>query len=319
MPCTVSVVANIEFNTAELKNKTRNAFGTQSFKLFQRDLENPHDKVHDFAHCEMKDLLTASYDPIFWLHHNHIDRVFAFWQELNKLRKLEIGNFDQMDQSLNPFYRPEYNKVKMTLENSQSQDVFDYENTFCYKYDTLTFDNMTPEEFLQKENEHNGKTSCSLTPARCSAIRIKNNKRTIVGIIMPQLVKSDVHTYEVCQERKCVPGGYVSTFGYKEPEDTEKRVSKKSHMILYDEITELVRSMKWTAEKMEAHMTSNLVTDMPQPLIIVRFNETEIVKLGSKHKREDYGDLLGEANFGDLLGKGDYGNLLSEGGVYQVL
>ena len=308
---------NIAFKTADLKNKTRIAFGTKNFKLFQRDIENPHDKVHDFAHCEMRDLLTASYDPIFWLHHSYVDRVFAFWQELNTLRKFEIGKFDKMDKSLNPFHRPEYNKVRMTLENSRSQDVFDYENTFCYKYDTLTFDNMTPEEFLKKEHDQQGQKSCSGTSAQCSAMMIENNKRVIVGVIMPQLIKSDIHTYEICQDEECVPGGSVSTFGYKEDIDTEKKVSKKTHVILYDEITDLVKSIRWTADKMEARMTTNLVTGMPQPLVIVRSNEKESVLLPPKQRREDYGDLLG-----DIIG--DYGDVqkergVSEGGVYEVL
>ena len=39
----------------------------------------------------MQDLLTAAYDPIFYLHHSYVDRQLAFWQELNKLRKREIG------------------------------------------------------------------------------------------------------------------------------------------------------------------------------------------------------------------------------------
>ena len=75
----------------------------------------------------------------------------------------------------------------------------------------------------------------------------ERNKRFIVGVIMPKNIKSNFHTYKICQEKECVPGGSVSTFGYKEQEDTEKSVSKESHMVLYDEITELVKSKKWTA------------------------------------------------------------------------
>ena len=279
-------------NTERLKNNTRRAFGTTNFRLFQKDIENPHDEVHDFCHCEMKDLLTAAYDPIFWLHHSYIDRLFAFWQELNKLRKKEIGKFGGKTKFLDPFHWPEYNKVKITLENSQSQDVFEYKDTFCYEYDSLTFDNMTPEEFLKKENGQKGQWSCSGTPAQCSAMVTERNKRFIVGVIMPKNIKSNFHTYKVCQEKECVPGGSVSTFGYKEQEDTEKRVSKENHMVLYDEITELVKSKKWTAEKIEALMTTNLVTGMPQPLIIVRSNDKETVMLGPQQRREDYGDLL---------------------------
>ena len=285
---------NIEYKNCDLTNRTRMALGTINFTLFQKDIENPHDMVHDFSHCEMKDLRTASYDPLFWLHHANVDRLFSFWQKVNQLREKDIQHeiFDDMNKPLDPFHRPEHNKVKMTLENSRAKDTFDYERTFCYNYDTLTFDNMTPEEFLKKENEHKNHISCSGTSEQCSAMLIEHNKRTIVGIIVPKKVASDVHTFEICQDKECIPGGSVSTFGYKEKEISGARVSKESHRVLYTEITELVRSKKWKAEKLEAHMTTNLVEGMPQPLVIVRSNEKEIVTLGPQQKREDYGDLL---------------------------
>ena len=301
---------NVEFNTAGLKNKTRRSFGTNSFKLFNRDVENPHDEVHDYAHCEMRDLLTASYDPIFWLHHNNIDRVFSFWQELNILRKNTIGNFPDMDKSMDPFHRSEYNNVKMTLDNSLAKEVFDYKTTFCYRYDTLTFDNLTPKEFLKEENKQADKP-CALTPGRCSAQRIKHNRRTIVGVIMPNGIKSEFHTYEICHEKVCVPGGTVATFGYKEQKDTAKTVSKKTHRVMYDEITELVVSLKWTPFKISAHMTSNFVKDIPQPLVIIRQDVKEMIMLGPEMNREDYGDLI-------EVPAGDYGASLAKGGVFQV-
>ena len=225
----------------------------------------------------MQDLLTAAYDPIFYLHHSFVDRQLAFWQELNTLRKHEIGTFDDMDKPLDPFNRSEYNQVKMTLENNRPKDGFDYKSKFCYEYDSLTFDNMTPEEFLEKENSLN---------------ETENTKHIKAGIIMPKNINSKGHTFKICQAEDCEPGIPEYTFGYKDQEDTEKAVNQKSHSILYDDITDIVRFHGWKAEEMEIHMTSTFLTGLPPPLIIIREGEKETALLGQGRNREDYGDLL---------------------------
>ena len=46
----------------------------------QTRLENIHNGVHDWVGGTMSDLLTAPADPIFWMHHANIDRLWAVWQ-----------------------------------------------------------------------------------------------------------------------------------------------------------------------------------------------------------------------------------------------
>ena len=153
-------------------------------------------------------------------------------------------------------------------------------------------DNMTPEEFQKKEETQESKM-CTGSAADCEALDMKRNERLRVGMIMPKNIKSNLHEFQICRDKDCVPGGSIATYGYKDQADTEKRVSKESHVILYDDVTDLVKSKGWTAEKLEAQMTSSPVTGMPQPLVIVRNeNEKEIVRLGPKQRIEDYGDLL---------------------------
>ena len=43
----------------------------------------PHDLVHDDVGGFMGDPDTAGYDPIFWLHHTNIDRVWEIWLNLD--------------------------------------------------------------------------------------------------------------------------------------------------------------------------------------------------------------------------------------------
>ena len=117
---------NVTWNTAYLKSLVRNAFQEEEYTKYNGIIISPHNIVHTTAGCEMRDTGTASYDPIFWLNHAYVDRQLAFWEELNRLRgNTEIGTFDLMDQKLAPFDNEKYNNVSMTIDNSQSQNVFD--------------------------------------------------------------------------------------------------------------------------------------------------------------------------------------------------
>lgn len=55
-----------------------------SFASFSPSLENsPHGAVHVFTGGNMGSVATAANDPIFWLHHCNIDRVWDQWLNLN--------------------------------------------------------------------------------------------------------------------------------------------------------------------------------------------------------------------------------------------
>ncbi|KJZ68354.1 hypothetical protein HIM_12255 [Hirsutella minnesotensis 3608] len=45
-------------------------------------IEQTHNLVHNYAACgqTMGDLGYAAYDPLFWLHHTNVDRLYALWQ-----------------------------------------------------------------------------------------------------------------------------------------------------------------------------------------------------------------------------------------------
>ncbi|PSN64506.1 Di-copper centre-containing protein [Corynespora cassiicola Philippines] len=48
-------------------------------------LESTHDTVHNVIGSggHMSALAYSAFDPIFWLHHTNVDRIFAMWQALN--------------------------------------------------------------------------------------------------------------------------------------------------------------------------------------------------------------------------------------------
>jgi tyrosinase len=48
-------------------------------------VENIHNLVHNAVggYGHMSDTATSAFDPLFWLHHANIDRLFAMWQAIN--------------------------------------------------------------------------------------------------------------------------------------------------------------------------------------------------------------------------------------------
>ena len=99
----------------------------------------------------------AAYDPVFYLHHSNVDRQYAFWQELQKLRGYLSTEAISKDFSMPPFWDQRYNPdpiYKVTGKNATQSYGLNYETNFNYKYDKLTFEGDTPEEFYQKYNSH---------------------------------------------------------------------------------------------------------------------------------------------------------------------
>ncbi|KAF3905288.1 Tyrosinase [Orbilia brochopaga] len=68
------------------RKQTYNALmGNASFNSFSNTLENIHNDVH--VQCGGNGIMSyisyAAFEPLFWLHHNNIDRLLAMWQAAN--------------------------------------------------------------------------------------------------------------------------------------------------------------------------------------------------------------------------------------------
>jgi hypothetical protein len=76
----------------------------QPIDSFDSNIEVLHNAVHNAAGGKGSHLSTtefAAFDPLFWLHHANLDRLFAFWQVLNPRLRVEEkgGNNNQVDLS----------------------------------------------------------------------------------------------------------------------------------------------------------------------------------------------------------------------------
>ncbi|MCH8878462.1 MAG: tyrosinase family protein [Planctomycetes bacterium] len=59
------------------------AMGNPTFDTFRPALEGIHDSAHVWVGGSMLGISTAPTDPVFWMHHAEIDRIWAEWQVAN--------------------------------------------------------------------------------------------------------------------------------------------------------------------------------------------------------------------------------------------
>ena len=122
---------------------------------------------NNFTTSDMANIPTSSYDPVFYLHHNYVDRQYAYYQALQDIRgtPVEYQNIDYpqrpiignpkmppfsgiLKNPLNPTNISIPNPISLTRENSKPSMGLNYQKVFGYKYDSLMFDGRTPEEFI---------------------------------------------------------------------------------------------------------------------------------------------------------------------------
>ena len=59
------------------------AMANGTFNTFAPSLEGIHNSGHVWVGGSMQSILTAPTDPVFWMHHAEIDRIWAEWQTAN--------------------------------------------------------------------------------------------------------------------------------------------------------------------------------------------------------------------------------------------
>nr|DAZ89886.1 TPA_exp: hemocyanin 1 [Littorina saxatilis] len=110
----------------------------------------PHFLVGGFAPYSLTTLHYSAFDPIFYLHHSNVDRLWAIWQKLQIIRGLPYKAHcasTQTQEVLKPFgFPPPWNNDEKTFNNARPTNVYDYENVLDYTYDTLQFGGMTVDQ-----------------------------------------------------------------------------------------------------------------------------------------------------------------------------
>jgi tyrosinase len=94
--------------------------------------QKPHDLVHDGIGGLMGDPETAGYDPIFWLHHANIDRLWEVW------RNTTPPHQNPADSSWLKFSF-KFNDESGNVQTLAPRDVLDTKSApFYYQYDDIS-------------------------------------------------------------------------------------------------------------------------------------------------------------------------------------
>lgn len=112
----------------DLASTAQTALSATTFSSFQSQINGVHGGVHVRVGGDMTSVPTASYDPIFYLHHSNVDRLWARWQATHPgpLPAAE-ATFE-----LPPFNRP------FTTEWQRGSDV-ESTDALGYRYRTFCF------------------------------------------------------------------------------------------------------------------------------------------------------------------------------------
>ncbi len=112
----------------DLATSAQSAMAATTFTSFQNQIDGIHGGVHVRTGGDMGSVPTAAYDPIFYLHHANVDRLWADWQAAHP------GALPATEASfeLQPFNRP------FTTQWQQGSDVESIE-ALGYRYRRFCF------------------------------------------------------------------------------------------------------------------------------------------------------------------------------------
>ena len=95
---------------------------------------NLHNAVHIYIGGHMRDVPTASNDPIFFLHHANIDRIFEAW--LRKFNTINRPNYEPEGGAIHPGHGPDDYLVPF-FPLRTNKDMYNLSSHLGFKYDTL--------------------------------------------------------------------------------------------------------------------------------------------------------------------------------------
>lgn len=119
-----SDIANTAFDAAA--TQAQSALGSEPFSTFQMMLNSPHGLAHVLVGGDMGSASYAAYDPIFYLHHCNVDRLWAVWQKSHP----ESLSTNEADLELVPFNKP-YSTEMRTGSEFATTDMLGYRYSSC--------------------------------------------------------------------------------------------------------------------------------------------------------------------------------------------
>ncbi|CAG5132265.1 unnamed protein product, partial [Candidula unifasciata] len=157
------------------------ALEQDNFCDFEVQFELAHNHIHGLvggkSQYGLSSLSYSAFDPIFYIHHSSIDRIWAIWTALQQYRhkpyKAHCAQ-THVHTPLKPFsFSSPYNNNEKTYSHSTPTNVYDYEEELGYTYDNLEFGGLRIPELDDYINNH-----------------VKNHNRVFLGIQLHGIKKS---------------------------------------------------------------------------------------------------------------------------------
>jgi hypothetical protein len=112
----------------DIATSAQSASSQTTFSNFQTAINGPHGSVHVRVSGNMGTVATAGFDPIFYLHHANVDRLWAIWQNSNTTTLPT----DEASLELEPFNKP-YSTQWRLGSDVATTDMLGYRYTnFCF-------------------------------------------------------------------------------------------------------------------------------------------------------------------------------------------
>jgi len=304
----------------KLSSSIKTAMKQRKFEDFMGDLSSTHNMIHQGLECTMGPLGTAAYDPIFWLHHSYVDKVFADWQENHVRPNISWNSY------LEPFNNREINKFYHRTDKTPYQTL-DYTENLCYCYDNIERCKQQDGIFYVAQD---GSTIPKplyasapapqpqyhpppppqkhiivpfLTAEELLLQQINEEFEVYVAVVVPKHIGGRVVRYQICREdndgEDCSEEDTVALFGINEKLSHQKVINSESFTIQKSlflpswKLSEPVEVIKtWTRIKVSDG--SNLVPAQAPPFFVYRFTSDleKVAHLPVGAQKEQYGNLL---------------------------
>lgn len=139
-------------NFGSIATSAQNASNSSTFSSFQMALNGPHGSVHGAVGGQMRSVPTAGFDPIFYLHHANVDRIWATWQSTHS----EALSSQESNLALVPFTHAIGTHYKTGGEMFSTQDLGYRYSNWCFLFPVwpiqwpLKLFNFIPREPMQR-------------------------------------------------------------------------------------------------------------------------------------------------------------------------
>ncbi len=182
---------------ADIATTAQNAMAALNYPDFISLLNSAHGSVHVRVSGDMSSVGSAGFDPIFWLHHANVDRLWAQWQLLRGL-SMTAG---EAATDLVPFTRPFTNVWHKGVDFDNTADWdYKYQN-FCIKWPSIVwpherFFKVPIEDWLPQSRHIHLVISADQMPFNSAELRVFLNQP-----------EADINTKTVREQ------GFVGTIG----------------------------------------------------------------------------------------------------------